>query len=262
MNIGQFVAAEIIIVLVINSVEKIGLSLETIYDVVTAVEKISEVTSKKLDRKTGVHENDVHLFPIKIENLHIEESVVPDIVVNKGDLINIVGAEVVINDFFHYLSGMKKTKNGRIYFNREEIANVNLDSYRNKIALLLNTDSIFEGTIWENLTLSNPNMSSDRVYQMLEDFNVLDHINKLPESLNTYIFSGNKKIGAKTAKKICLIRALLKDPKLLMIEKGYIISENDKKALMKHINREDTCIFLADDAHRLDEFEPLYLEHK
>ncbi|MFC6858751.1 ABC transporter transmembrane domain-containing protein [Zunongwangia atlantica] len=262
MNIGQFVAAEIIIVLVINSVEKIGLSLETIYDVVTAVEKISEVTSKKLDRKTGVNENDVNIFPIKIEDLHIEKTVVPDLIVNQGNLINIVGAEIVVNDFFHYLSGMKKTKKGRIYFNREEIANVNLDNYRNKIALLLNTDSIFEGTIWENLTLSNPNMSSDRVYQMLEDFNVLDHVNKLPDSLNTYIFSGSTQIGAKTAKKICLIRALLKDPEFLMIEKGYILSENDQKALMKHIKRENTCVFLADDAHQLDEFEPLYLEQK
>ncbi|WBL23417.1 ATP-binding cassette domain-containing protein [Zunongwangia sp. HRR-M8] len=262
MNIGQFVAAEIIIVMVINSVEKIGFSLETIYDMVTAVEKLDEVISKKLDRKTGINGNDVKLFPIKIEGLHIEKTVVPDLVINRGDKINLVGSEVVINDFFHYLSGMKKTDEGRIYLDKQEIANINIDKYRDKIGLLFNTDSIFEGTIWENLTLSNPNMSSDRVYDMLEDFKIIDHINKLPESLNTYIFSGSSKIGAKTAKKICLIRELLKQPEILMIEKGFILSNSDLQALMKCANRENTSIFLADDKEQIEDFEPLYLKRK
>ena len=52
MNIGQFVAAEIIILLVINSVEKIILGLESFYDVLTAVEKIGQVTDLELEENT------------------------------------------------------------------------------------------------------------------------------------------------------------------------------------------------------------------
>ncbi len=51
MNIGQFVAAEIIILLVINSVEKIILGLETFYDVLTSVEKIGQVADLSLRRR-------------------------------------------------------------------------------------------------------------------------------------------------------------------------------------------------------------------
>jgi ABC-type bacteriocin/lantibiotic exporter with double-glycine peptidase domain len=49
MNIGQFVAAEIIILLVINSVEKIILGLETFYDVLTSIEKIGQITDLELE---------------------------------------------------------------------------------------------------------------------------------------------------------------------------------------------------------------------
>lgn len=54
MNIGQFVAAEIIILLIITSVEKIVLSIETIYDVLTGLEKIGQVTDLELENDEGV----------------------------------------------------------------------------------------------------------------------------------------------------------------------------------------------------------------
>jgi ABC-type bacteriocin/lantibiotic exporter with double-glycine peptidase domain len=54
MNIGQFVASEIIILLVLSSVEKLILSLETIYDVLTSLEKIGQVTDMELESNEGM----------------------------------------------------------------------------------------------------------------------------------------------------------------------------------------------------------------
>ena len=53
MNIGQFVAAEIIIILIINSVEKVLRIIDTIYDVLTSLEKLGYVTDLELDEDTG-----------------------------------------------------------------------------------------------------------------------------------------------------------------------------------------------------------------
>ena len=53
MNIGQFVAAEIVILLVINSVEKLIISLETLYDMLTAIEKLGQVVDFKLESQEG-----------------------------------------------------------------------------------------------------------------------------------------------------------------------------------------------------------------
>ena len=54
MNIGQFVAAEIIILLILSSVEKLIVSLETVYDLLTAIEKIGQVTDLPLEQKSGM----------------------------------------------------------------------------------------------------------------------------------------------------------------------------------------------------------------
>ncbi|MCB0814024.1 MAG: ABC transporter ATP-binding protein, partial [Flavobacteriales bacterium] len=54
MNIGQFVAAEIVILLVINAVEKMIMSIESVYDVLTAVEKIANVTDLPLEKPDGI----------------------------------------------------------------------------------------------------------------------------------------------------------------------------------------------------------------
>jgi ABC-type bacteriocin/lantibiotic exporter with double-glycine peptidase domain len=58
MNIGQFVAAEIIILLILSSVEKLIVSLETVYDLLTAIEKIGQVTDLPLEHKEGIDSND------------------------------------------------------------------------------------------------------------------------------------------------------------------------------------------------------------
>jgi ABC-type bacteriocin/lantibiotic exporter with double-glycine peptidase domain len=62
MNIGQFVAAEIIILLVINSVEKIVIGLETLYDVLTSVEKIGLITDMKLEEEFTLDYDNCYRF--------------------------------------------------------------------------------------------------------------------------------------------------------------------------------------------------------
>ncbi|WP_417887760.1 ABC transporter transmembrane domain-containing protein [Zunongwangia sp.] len=259
MNIGQFVAAEIIIVMVINSVEKIGFSLETIYDVVTAVEKISEVSDQKLDRKSNGNGHTAQLFPLRIEDLKIWNYKAKDIIVTRNMAINVVTNQVVTNSLFQYMSGMKRTKKGKIFFNHEEISNINLDEYRNKIALVLNSDQVFEGTVWENISLSNPKMDQNTVYELAQKFNILEEIQALPNTLSTYIFPGYKKLSDNSIRKICLLRALLKKPHILMIEEGFITTKNDKEALLNYVNDNNICLFLGSQSPLTGPFETLSL---
>jgi ABC-type bacteriocin/lantibiotic exporter with double-glycine peptidase domain len=73
MNIGQFVAAEIIILLILSSVEKIIVSLETVYDLLTAVEKIGQVTDIPLEQESGMEipENETG-FSINFDRVGVE----------------------------------------------------------------------------------------------------------------------------------------------------------------------------------------------
>jgi ABC-type bacteriocin/lantibiotic exporter with double-glycine peptidase domain len=73
MNIGQFVAAEIIILLVINSVEKIILGLETFYDVLTSVEKIGQITDLELENNNSAElQNNSCILNLSISMEHVD----------------------------------------------------------------------------------------------------------------------------------------------------------------------------------------------
>ena len=74
MNIGQFVAAEIIILLVLGSVEKLILSMETIYDVLTAIEKVGSITDIPLEKDEGspIHFEEGEAIAIKARDLSFQ----------------------------------------------------------------------------------------------------------------------------------------------------------------------------------------------
>ena len=89
MNIGQFVAAEIIILLVINSVEKIIIGLETFYDVLTSVEKIGQVTDLELEEDT-ITKNDTCYTNIVLETENIKFKF-PD---SKNEVLNAISLKI------------------------------------------------------------------------------------------------------------------------------------------------------------------------
>ena len=69
MNIGQFVAAEIIILLVIASVEKLILGLESFYDVLTSIEKLGQVIDKPIENQKGNNINMTRSFKVELQNV-------------------------------------------------------------------------------------------------------------------------------------------------------------------------------------------------
>ena len=140
---------------------------------------------------------------------------------------------------------MKRITHGKIYLDRKEISSINLDVYRSKIGLVLNSNYLFEGSIWQNLTLNSPSISEKEVYDLLENFGVLNEIKHLPETINTYVFPGTKMLSHVLTQKICLIRVLLKSPELLLIEEEFIFSDEDIEALMNFAKRHHMSVLLA-----------------
>jgi ABC-type bacteriocin/lantibiotic exporter with double-glycine peptidase domain len=252
MNIGQFVAAEIIILLVINSVEKIVLSLETIYDVVTAIEKIDEVSSKKLDVKNVDRGDGFSIFPIEVKNLSSKHKQIKDFKIQEKQVLNIVGGFIVVRELFNYLAGFKKSLDGKIYLDKKEISSIDLGYFHEQIAVVSHEGYLFEGTIWENLILNNPNVKSEEVYKYLEAFEILEDIQNLEDTVNSQVYPGINFLSIKTAKKIALIRALLKRPKLLFIEDNFIESKNELDYLLEVTKNNGGSILLAS-SQKLDE---------
>ena len=227
MNIGQFVASEIIILLVINSVEKIILGLETFYDVLTSIEKIGEITDLELEEEIN-NENGVCYTSINLEAENIGFKF-PDSnkkIINDISLKIKQGEKIILNGengsgtstLIKILCGILEPKTGSLFINDDTFRKLDTNQFRSQIACVLHGESTFEGTLKENITFNNPNINYEDVKWAIESVQLTSFIKSLPKGLDTPIFPESKQLSSSNAQKILLARSIIRRPKMLFYE--------------------------------------------
>lgn len=227
MNIGQFVAAEIIILLVINSVEKIILGLETFYDVLTSVEKIGQVTDLNLEEEAAF-ESDICYNKIALETENVSFKF-PDspveilqslsIKIEQGEKIVIDGANGSgKTTLIRILSGLLQPTSGAFYINDDTFKKINLKQYRSQIGSIINGETPFEGTLLENITFNDPNIKTEDLKWAIDGVQLSGFIKALPKGLETPIFPEGKQLSSSNAQKVLLARSIIHKPKILFYE--------------------------------------------
>ncbi|MCZ8229644.1 ATP-binding cassette domain-containing protein [Flavobacterium sp.] len=227
MNIGQFVAAEIIILLVINSVEKIILGLETLYDVLTAVEKIGLVTDLTMEEDTNYEANKCfHAITLSTESLSIQfpgsaKKILDNInlKIDQGERVFIEG----INGsgkttLIRILSGLLQSSEGAFYINDDTFRKINLKQYRSQIGNIIHSETPFEGSILDNIIFNNPDCSDKDLKWALDGVQLTPYIKSLPKGLETQIFPEGQQLSSSNAQKILLARSIINKPKVLFYE--------------------------------------------
>ncbi|WP_395057815.1 peptidase domain-containing ABC transporter [Flavobacterium sp.] len=227
MNIGQFVAAEIIILLVINSVEKIIIGLETFYDVLTSIEKIGQVTDLELEEDT-ITKNDTCYTNIVLETENIKFKF-PD---SKKEVLNAIslkieqGEKIVLDGengsgkttLIRLLSGLLQPTSGSFYINDDTFRKINLKQYRSQIGSIIHGETPFEGTILENITFKDTSISFEDIKWAIDGVQLSSFIKSLPKGLDSRIFPEGKQLSSSNAQKILLARSIIHKPKILFYE--------------------------------------------
>lgn len=227
MNIGQFVAAEIIILLVINSVEKIILGLETLYDVLTAVEKIGLVTDLTMEEDTNYEANKCfHAITLTTESLSIQfpgsaKKILDNIniKIDQGERVFIEGKNGSgKTTLIRILSGLLQSSEGAFYINDDTFRKINLKQYRSQIGNIIHSETPFEGTILDNIIFNNPDCSDEDLKWALDGVQLTPYIKSLPKGLETQIFPEGQQLSSSNAQKILLARSIINKPKVLFYE--------------------------------------------
>jgi ABC-type bacteriocin/lantibiotic exporter with double-glycine peptidase domain len=226
MNIGQFVAAEIIILLVITSVEKLILGLESFYDVLTSLEKMGQVVDKEIEEQTGVEPNFDTNFKINLENIsysvpnkseHILKNISLSIKANSRVLVR-GESGAGKSSLIRLIAGVIRPTKGNIYLNDTNFSNIHLNEYRAALGLDLADDTPFEGTIKDNITFGNKNISQEELDDVVKNVKLSKFVKQSEKGLDTIIYPEAKQTSYTSAKKIILARAIIKKPKLLILE--------------------------------------------
>ena len=226
MNIGQFVAAEIIIILVISSVEKLILGLESFYDMLTSLEKLGQVVDKELESQKGDTISAETSFNLILSKVFYS---VPD---RDTPILSDINLEISNqcrilvrgesgsgkSSLLRLLAGIIDPTSGRIFINDAALSSLHLNSYRALLGLSLSEETPFEGTIRENVSFNNLEVTDQRIRAVFNEIGLKEFLKDQPNGLDTYLKPEGKQIAYTVAKKIILARAIIKNPKLLILE--------------------------------------------
>lgn len=227
MNIGQFVAAEIIILLVINSVEKIILGLETFYDVLTSVEKIGQVTDMELELEQDIkQESCFSNFVLETEELNFKfpegkNDILKNISIkiNQGDKIILDGENGSgKTTLIRILSGLLQPTSGSFFINDNTFRKIDLKQFRSQIGTIIHGETPFEGTIQENITFNDQSVDFDNLKWAIDGVQLSGYLKTLENGLDTKIFPEGKQLSSSNAQKILLARSIVHKPKILFYE--------------------------------------------
>jgi ABC-type bacteriocin/lantibiotic exporter with double-glycine peptidase domain len=227
MNIGQFVAAEIIILLVINSVEKIILGLESFYDVLTSIEKIGQVTDLELEQDAAIENDNCYTnITLETENIRFKFPDSGNDVLNSISLKIEQGEKIALNGengsgkttLIRLLSGLLQPSSGSFYINDDTFRKINLKQYRSQIGSIIYNETPFEGTILENITFNDPNVTTEDLKWAIEGVQLSAFIKSLPDGLATRILPEGMQLSSSNAQKILIARSIIHKPKILFYE--------------------------------------------
>ncbi|MBI3234299.1 MAG: ATP-binding cassette domain-containing protein, partial [Bacteroidetes bacterium] len=163
LNIGEFIAAEIVILTVIGAVEKLIGNLDSVYDIATGIEKLTSFTELPIEKKGTLKvEEDKNGFELEIKNLSFEyhpgKKILNDLNINieSNSKVVISGDEGAgKTTLLKILSGNYSDFEGLFLINKIPLANYDLDDLRSYIGKFLNQQELFSGTVLENITMGN-----------------------------------------------------------------------------------------------------------
>ena len=228
INLGQFVAAEIVIILIMNSIEKIIMKIDDVYDVLVSVEKVSKVTGLPTDA-----DKSAELTVVPGEGLSVKVSELTyrfpedNRKVLNGISFNISPRERVCisgpngsgkSTLTNLLLGIFDSYTGTISYNGFPLRELNRPLLMNHIGNYVSQDTLFDGTVLENITIGRRNIEFKDVIWATSAAGVLDYINSLKEGFQTRLIGGGVRVPESVMHKLIIARNLVERPSLLIVD--------------------------------------------
>lgn len=267
INLGQFVASEIIILLVMSSTEKLIMTLETVYDVLTGLEKIGQVTDVELETEGGRDLADicgdrglsVELNKLSYKHANNEEATLHDInfKIEEGEHVAIVGTnQSGKSTLISIISGLLHNYKGSVLFNGIPLRDIDVTSLRDVIGDNLGQQDLFDGTLEENISVGKPDITIDDMLWSIDKVGLSNFFKTLPKGLSTPINPEGQGLSSSIKQKIILARTFAERPKMVVMDNTLTgLDTEDKKRIYNLVTAPEnkwTLIVVTDDQDMVD----------
>jgi len=248
INVGQFVASEIVIILIINSAEKLILTMEPIYDVLTAVEKMSTVTDIPLEEDQGAmlfHTIDTGMgASIELKDLTYMSEDGSRSILNNLNFNIPSGSRAVItgpngsgkSTLLRLLAVQYEPTHGTVSFNGYPSGNLNTADLRYHVGDCFLSEDLFEGTLIENITLGRPEIELSDVEWAVNGLGLKGFLSSLPKGYDTMVGPTTRPLSSSLVERILLARAIVVRPRLLLLDDIFhLFDPKERKSIVEFI---------------------------
>ncbi len=227
ITLGQFVAAELVIVTVLAGIEKLVGSLAEVYDVMTSVDKLGAITDLPLETTVGLPLPDgASGLAVEVEGLRYTYPGA-----ERPALANIAfrlapGARVAVTGpdgsgettLLAAVAGLLDGVEGTVLLDGMTLRDLEPAAVRDRIGVVLGSAGLFEGTIEDNVTLGRAGLGTAAVVEALSRVGAHATVQRLPDGLRTVIENGGRGLPSTLRVRLLLARAIVHRPRLLLVD--------------------------------------------
>lgn len=261
LNIGQFIAAEIVILMVLGSVEKLIVNLDKVYDVLTSIDKINKVTDKPTEEWGQLSFDDITgNLKISLKDVSFGYDEGKEVLhhvsleIESGKTVCIAGRESSgKSTLLRLLSGSYKNYRGSIMINGLSLSNYDARTIRKNTGILVQVQDIFHGTLRENICVGDDSISHFEMNELAELVGLKSFIDQHAEGYELMLYPTGQHLSAKVIKMILLMRALIHKPAMLLLEEPWLgledqYAENIKRYLLSYPKDKVLVVVTSDES--------------
>lgn len=195
---------------------------------IASAERICEVLNEKSDITNPEHPDyDVPDGSICFDHVTFrynktsDKPVLDDInlSIRSGETIGIIGGTGSSkSSLVNLISRLYDVSEGKVLVGGKDVRSYDLDTLRNEVSAVLQNNILFSGTIYENLRWGNPDATEEECRHACDLACASEFIDQFPEGYNTHIEQGGSNVSGGQKQRLCIARALLKNPKILILD--------------------------------------------
>ena len=249
MTTGQLTSMFSYIMMMLMSLMMLSMVLTMIIMARASAERITEILNEESDLKNKAHPiQEVQDGSVVFENVSFSYAKDPskeclknvNLTVKSGETVGILGGTgSAKSTLVNLIPRLYDVTDGKVCVGGHDVRDYNLEALRNQVAVVLQKNVLFSGTIKDNLRWGNENATDEEMLHACRQAQADEFIQSFPNKYDTYIEQGGTNVSGGQKQRLCIARALLKKPKILIMDDSTSAVDTRTDAMIRKAMREE-----------------------
>lgn len=241
LTLGQLVAAELIVTLVVSSVAKLGKHLGDFYDLVAATEKVGHLLDLPVEPRGGEHHEPSagsSGAALALSGVRWSLAGAPpllrslDLELDSGGRLGVCGPSGVgKSQLLEMLWRLRRPDSGVVRLDGRDVRELSIESLR-RMAALIERVEVVEGSVRHNVRLARPFVTEEQVREALRRVGLLSELERYPDGLDTRLNANGRPLSAGQLQRLQAARAIAGRPRLLLVSDVFLQLSAPVRALV------------------------------